>query len=148
VVTGTVFTAPKTDLWLPGRFTLDFRRSYSSAHRDVDLGMGFGWTHSLAWTLEENGPLGHLMTGDGRRVEFPRLREPGEVTSLRSWRILKGDGFYVVRPGSEFDHFFEPVEPGSKRYRLKAVKYRNRGMVSLQYERGRLARVVDAVGRV
>src|SRR5450432_2331015 len=55
VTSGKVFTIPKTDLFLPGTFDLEIIRSYSSANREVDVGIGWGWTHGLAWRLEDEG---------------------------------------------------------------------------------------------
>lgn len=113
-----------------------------------DVGLGFGWVHSLAWSLEERGKEIVLRTGDGRRLEIPRPTEMGRALAQGGWMIVRGDDFYAVMPGSEFEHYFEPEAPGSKRYRLRFVKYRNRGAIALQYERGLLARAVDAAGRV
>lgn len=147
VVDGTVFTVPKTDLALPGFFAMDFRRSYSTARRDIDLGLGFGWTHGLAWTLEESDQQVRIITGDGRRVELPRPEDDDAAVVVGAWTIVRGQGFYSVRPGNEFEHFFEPIEPGSKRYRLQFIAYRDRGAIALFYEHGRLVRAVDTVGR-
>jgi hypothetical protein len=53
VCTGEAYTLPVVDLYLPGTFALELRRSYASSLARVDVGMGYGWTHSLAWSLEE-----------------------------------------------------------------------------------------------
>ncbi|WP_438022727.1 RHS repeat-associated core domain-containing protein [Sorangium sp. So ce233] len=148
VSTGRVFTIPKTDLFLPGLFNLSVIRAYSSDRRDVDVGIGFGWTHGLAWTLEERRASVVVRTGDGKRVELPRPAEPGEEARLGPWGVFRDEEGYAIRPGNEFVHFFRPVEPGSKVHLLASIAYRRRGRISLQYERGRLARVIDSVGRV
>jgi RHS repeat-associated protein len=147
VATGKVFTIPKTDLFLPGAFDLDLIRSYSSERNTVDLGIGFGWTHSLAWRLEERRRSLVLYAGDGRRVVWPKL-EIGEEARQGAWGVLRGKQFYAVRPGNEFVHFFGTGGSEDGIHRLQFVRYRNRGHLSLQYESGRLARVIDSVGRI
>jgi YD repeat-containing protein len=148
VVTGKVFTVPKTDLFLPGTFDLNFLRSYSSTHRGVDVGIGFGWTHSLAWTVEEHERDLVVRAGDGRVVELPSPQGEGGQVTRGAWSVMRGDGFLAVRPGNEFVHLFARTEKGSKILRLARVVYRGRGHLALQYDRGRLARVIDSVGRV
>ena len=148
VTTGKVFTVPKTDLYLPGTFDLRILRSYSSANRKVDLGMGFGWTHSLAWRMEERGKAFVLHAGDGRRMEVPRLRGSGMWARAGNWGVVPSQQYQVIRPGNEFLHYFSPVEPESKQYKLDFVEYRRRGRISLQYDGPRLARAIDTVGRV
>src|SRR5262249_16309934 len=54
----------------------------------------------------------------------------------------------IIYPGNEFAHVFREDEPGSGHWVLGWVRYRNRGHLELEYERGRLARVTDTVGRV
>ncbi len=146
VVSGKVFTVPVRELRLPGTFTLTWLRSYGADNRRVDVGMGFGWSHSLGWRLEEHRDHVLVRSGDGSRTVMP-LPRPGEQVRLGGWGILRADEFYVVRPGNEFIHYFER-QPGSDYFRLAFVKYRNRGVISLQYEGTRLARVIDSVGRV
>lgn len=147
VVTGEVFTVPKRDLYLPGFFALEIIRSYSSARREVDLGLGFGWRHSLAWTLEERRRNLVVRTGDGRVMELPRLEAVGQEARVGAWTVYRGSGFYAVVPGNEFVHLFSPIEPGSSSYKLDHILYRNRGRISLHYERGHLVRAVDTAGR-
>ena len=147
VTTGKVFTLPRRDLYLPGTFALKVLRSYSSRRAHVDLGLGHGWIHSLAWSLEVRRRGVVVWTGDGRRVELPNP-EIGQEARIGAWSISRGEDYYHVRPGNDFDHFFERAESSSRRYRLQFVQYRNRGHISLQYQRGRLARVIDTVGRV
>jgi len=146
VTSGKVFTIPKHDLFLPGPFGLDFLRSYSSSMRDVDVGMGFGWCHTLGWMIHERRRTLSLMTGDGRQVEVIRPREVGFETS-GGFGVYRGGEFYVVNPGNEFEHHFTRVDPESSDYRLRLIRYRNRGHIALHYENGALARVVDAAGR-
>jgi len=145
VVDGRTFTIPKTDLLLPGAFKLDFRRSYSSDLRSRDKGMGWGWTHSLAWTLEEKRRNLVLNAGDGRQVELPKLKV-GEAARNDNWAVKREGPGYVVRPGNDFVHYFARTDD-TETYRLVHVICRNIGQLNLYYEQGRLVRVLDTVGR-
>lgn len=144
VLTGKAFTEPKLDLHLPGAFDLRVLRSYSAMRNRLDLGMGYGWTHSLAWTLSVEHRATVIRAGNGVRVELPKL-DVGEEVRQGAWGLIRQKDFYVLRPGNEFVHYFGLVDGA---YRLQFVRYRNRGYLSLQYDRGRLARVIDSVGRV
>jgi len=148
VTSGKVFTVPKRELFLPGFFNLELKRSYSSARSKVDLGLGFGWVHSLSWTLEEGRRTLLIRCGDGSHQEMPLLAKVGEQAIFNDWYLSKGENFYVLMPGKEFIHLFSPVEPGSKHYKLDYIIYRNRGKIALQYEKGRLVRAIDTAGRV
>jgi RHS repeat-associated protein len=148
VASGKVFTIPKRDLFLPGPFALDFLRSYSSSMREVDVGMGFGWVHSLGWSIHEKRRMLSLVTGDGRQLEIPRPLEVGDFERSGAFGVYRGAELYVVNPGNEFEHHFTQVEADSSDFRLRLVRYRNRGHIALHYENGALARAVDAAGRV
>jgi RHS repeat-associated protein len=147
VLTGEVFTTPETDVFLPGWFNLEIIRSYSSARHVVDVGLGFGWIHSLAWRLEERRRSLVLTAGDGTTEELPALHDIGEEASVGPWGILRTELGYALRPGSEFIHHFAKVDPASPFYRLVGVSYRARGWLVLDYEGERLARVTDTAGR-
>ncbi len=146
VASGEVYTLPKTDLFLPGFFNLEILRSYSSQTRRHEVGMGWGWTHSLAWSLHVGRSEINVRTGRGQVMTFPVL-ERGESFNVDGWALLRTSTGYVLRPGDEFFHVFlddadDPCEP-----KLAFVKYRNRGVLELCYERGLLARVIDTAGR-
>ncbi|WP_437339502.1 RHS repeat-associated core domain-containing protein [Sorangium sp. So ce394] len=147
VISGEVFTIPEMDVFLPGFFNLEITRAYSSAQRDEDVGLGFGWRHSLAWTLEETRRGLVLRSGDGGVETLPALDSVGEQASVGPWGILRTEMGYVVRPGNEFIHYFAKTEPTSFLYRLVAVSYRARGWLRLSYEAGRLTNVMDSAGR-
>ncbi len=148
VASGKVFTIPKRDLFLPGPFALEFLRSYSSSMREVDIGMGFGWVHSFGWSIHERRRTLSLVTGDGRQLEIPRPKETGGFERSGAFGVYRGPEYYSINPGNEFEHHFTQVEPDTSDYRLRMIKYRNRGHIALHYEGGTLARAVDAAGRV
>jgi len=68
-MTGRVYTTPASDLALPGTIPLIIARSYSTSLIWEDVGLGHGWTHSLAWAIDE-----------ARRTL--RVREPGANTTI------------------------------------------------------------------
>lgn len=148
MVTGEVFTNPEVDLRLPGFFDLEVTRSYSTANRARDVGIGYGWTHSLAWSIEQTRSRELVVTaGDGSVEVFPPLR-PGEQATAGPWGLLRTTNGFWLRPGTEFIHYFENTEGDPEHYRLVRVAYRDRGAIRLEYERGCLTRVFDTAGRV
>ena len=148
VTSGRVITVPKSDLYLPGPFNLQLMRQYSSGSRRVDLGIGYGWYHSLSWRLEERRDEVVIWTGDGKRITAPRIERPGDESLCGAWAIMRTQDFYAVRPATEFVHWFRRRDSDPNVWDLVAVTYRDRGKFSLEWDRGRLARVVDAAGRV
>lgn len=147
VSTGKVFTIPKTDLFLRGVFNLRLNRSYSSFRSSVDLGLGFGWTHTFAWSLEERHQSLMVRTGDGREVKLPRLERVNQQAISNGWHLTRGETFYAIMPGKEFIHLFSPIAPGSSKYKLDFIVYRNHGHIALHYHEGRLVGATDTVGR-
>lgn len=148
VTSGNVFTVPHRDLFLPGPFCLDILRSYSSALRKEDFGLGFGWMNSLTWRLEEHRDHTVVFSGDGKRTVMPKIERDGDETSSAGWALRKSKNGFTLRPGSEFIHWFRRRAPKSDSYDLVAITYRNRGTVQLDYEDGILVRIIDSAGRV
>jgi hypothetical protein len=56
-ITGRVYTIPQTDLPLVGPLVFALKRGYSSFANERDIGLGFGWSHSLAWSIEVHAAL-------------------------------------------------------------------------------------------
>jgi RHS repeat-associated protein len=147
VITGEVFTLPKTDLDLAGFFRLRIDRSYSTMRRTRNVGMGWGWTHSLAWEMHRHGRTLEVRDGLGRLQGFQFVEQQGGESTIGGWGIRRvGHGFFL-RPGNEFLHYFlpDPAEPNV--YRLAALSYRGRGTILLRYQGGRLSGAVDTAGR-
>ncbi len=145
VVSGEVFTIPQRDFYLPGFFNLELIREYSSFGVHRDIGLGWGWTHSLAWELRIRHREIRVMRPTGGHVAFPFL-EIGEYASRGGWALMRDENGFTLRPGSEFFHAFSQPDVEGRCY-LAAVYYRNRGAVLLQYTKGKLARVTDTTGR-
>lgn len=145
VATGEVFTIPQRDLYLPGFFNLELIREYSSFAVRRDVGLGWGWTHSLAWELRVHRREVHVLQPGGGSVTFPYL-EVGEFASRGGWALMRDEHGFTLRPGSEFIHAFSQPDVEGRCY-LAAVYYRNRGAVLLQYSERRLVRITDTAGR-
>jgi RHS repeat-associated protein len=148
VVTGEVFTGWKTDLFLPGFFNLDIRRKYTSAGRKRDVGFGYGWIHSLAWEIREDaGGKLTLTTGGGFRAACAPLPNVGDQAFKKGWALLRTTWGFLLRAGDEFLHAFESDEKEPAVYRLTSIRYRQRGIVKLAYDQGKLVTVTDTAGR-
>ncbi len=147
VATGEMFTLPIREFNLPGTFNLEVQRTYSSRFRDWDVGLGGGWAHSLAWELRITRRSIVIRNGSRTEEKFPLLTEEGEQAYTGGWALLRmADGF-VLRPGNEFQHYFVRSEHDPDLYQLSAVGFRARGLIRLSYEREKLKRVTDTVGR-
>jgi YD repeat-containing protein len=153
VATGVVHTLPLADLLLPGPLPLAITRSYSSASRHRDCGLGFGWSHSLDWEV----------TTDGRAV---RVRGPHGVnwprTAFTSGTAVMGD-LEVVRIRDELRvrdardqrlyWFRRQSETGAAptgarvRWSLARVSDVRGNEIHLVHEGGRLCDIRDSAGR-
>lgn len=148
VATGRVFTVPALDLVLPGPMRLVIARQYSSTAIERDVGLGFGWTHSLAWEIEQRRRELVLWRGDGTREHIPNP-EPGQQIMLSPARsIAREEGFYVLRDEKGWNRYFRQVSPGH-RYVLFRIQNRWDHRIELEYDaHGRLSSVTDSVFRV
>ena len=147
VATGEVFTIPKRDLFLPGYFNLEIERRYSLNNRKHDAGLGWGWTHSLAWEMRIKRDHIEVRSGLGQVVRFAKLEQPGEESATQGWGLLRTPEGYFLRPGNEFFHFFENDREDPECPRLRFISYRSRGSVWFEYERGVLVRIIDTAER-
>ncbi|MBK6519628.1 MAG: hypothetical protein IPG04_37215 [Polyangiaceae bacterium] len=146
-LTGEVFTVPKTDLFLPGPFNLEIERSYSSFARRHDVGLGHGWTHTLAWRGEIRRDDILFHNGLGQTISFPKLTAAGDRSAIKGWGLMRTPHAYVLRAGDEFMHVFAPDPAHKHLLQLRAISYRNLGAIELFYDRGHLVRATDAAGR-
>ncbi|WP_437874585.1 RHS repeat-associated core domain-containing protein [Sorangium sp. So ce513] len=148
VATGRVSTVPALDLVLPGPMRLVIARQYSSKAIERDVGLGFGWTHSLAWEIEERRRDLVLWRGDGTREQILRP-EPGQLARLSPARsIAREEGFYVLRDETGWNRYFRQVSPGN-RYVLFRIQNRWDHRIELEYDQqGRLSTITDSAFRV
>ncbi|XXT20476.1 RHS repeat-associated core domain-containing protein [Sorangium sp. So ce429] len=144
-VTGRVTTVAVVDLALPGTIPLVIKRSYSSALVEEDVGLGFGWTHSLAWQVEEGRRGLRVLEPHAAATELPRKLEPGESARLPCGALTRyAWGYALAADGLAY--LF--AEPQGRRWLLSRVVDRHDNLIELSYEDGRLAHVIDSVGRV
>ncbi|WP_438001822.1 RHS repeat-associated core domain-containing protein [Sorangium sp. So ce185] len=150
VVTGRVFTVPEADVDLPGPLPLEIVRSYGSQARERDIGLGFGWSHSLAWAVELRRRSTVVVTADGIEEEFGLVSRDAGVIGPHGWVLHReGNGFSLDFPDGD-RLLFEP-DPGDRtqhRFRLAAQVDTFNNRIVLAYVEGRLAQVTDSAGRV
>ncbi|WP_336357194.1 DUF6531 domain-containing protein, partial [Pseudomonas granadensis] len=60
-----------TDAVLDGVLPFEFSRLYRSSAVEIDIGLGFGWSHSLAHRLEFEGDFVVWVDHENRRMRFP-----------------------------------------------------------------------------
>ncbi len=148
IVTGRVYTLPQVDMVLTGPLVFTIERSYSSFARARDVGLGFGWSHSLAWSIE--------VRRRSIEVQAPFL-EPavydlpvsGAVAHLRDIGNLRMDAETPVLVDFENGHIhlFEKDPLNEQRYRLAAITDRAGNQIALSYDAAGLAGLVDSAGR-
>ncbi|WP_256586971.1 DUF6531 domain-containing protein, partial [Pseudomonas sp. Irchel 3E19] len=60
-----------TDGTLDGVLPFEFTRLYRTSAAEIDVGLGFGWSHSLAHRLEFDGDFVVWVDHENRRTQFP-----------------------------------------------------------------------------
>uniref|UniRef100_UPI001F58414A DUF6531 domain-containing protein n=1 Tax=unclassified Pseudomonas TaxID=196821 RepID=UPI001F58414A len=82
-----------TDAVLDGVLPFEFTRLYRSSAVDIDLGLGFGWSHSLAHRLVFEGDVVVWVDHENRRTRFPlpSIERPAIHNSLSRAAIFLGD---------------------------------------------------------
>lgn len=146
VVTGEMFTIPAIELSLPGPLPLVIERTYRSSAANRDAGLGFGWSHTLSWEIEVGRRRVGVWTAGGTMVELDAPKHGGGTLGPSGWVLVRvGEGF-VLDTGDGRSLLFNERE--GKRLRLSAIRDDWGNEIVLEYEEGRLARVIDSVGRV
>ncbi|CAN7716189.1 DUF6531 domain-containing protein [Pseudomonas sp. LjRoot277] len=82
-----------TDGSLDGILPFDFTRLYRTSAAEIDIGLGFGWSHSLAHRLEIDGDSVIWIDHENRRTTFPlpNSERPAIHNSLSRAAIYLGD---------------------------------------------------------
>ncbi|MCX4216872.1 RHS repeat protein [Pseudomonas sp. MCal1] len=82
-----------TDGVLDGLLPFEFSRLYRSSAAEIDAGLGFGWSHSLAHRLEVDGAAVVWVDHENRRTRFPlpSVERPAIHNSLSRAAIFLGD---------------------------------------------------------
>ncbi|WP_437296340.1 RHS repeat-associated core domain-containing protein [Sorangium sp. So ce426] len=144
-VTGRVYTAKAVDLALGGMILpLRIERSYSSETSDVDLGLGFGWSHSLAWAIEERRRTLRVLEPHAAPTEA-EIPEPGRPVPMPYGVLRRHEGGYTLEAEGVLLVFGERQE---SMWLLSRIVDRYDNEIRLSYERGRLSHAIDAVGRM
>src|SRR5690606_4739743 len=133
IVTGRVFTPEYRDLVLPGPLPLIIARFYTSTAFRRDVGLGFGWSHSLACQIAGQSRSYRLTKGDGPGLPTasPRsgcqrpLREGTPLTCLAEGR--------VVRSSEGRSYLFAERDRFDGQYLLSAITDRNDNPTELHY---------------
>ena len=148
-MTGVVYTQPELDVFLPGLFPLQIERFYRSASADRDVGMGHGWSHTLAWWIEITRRGVRVHTNDGRSVEMQKPAAQGDVVVGReAWKLTGEARGFSLDMNDGFRRFFtESAGPGDAHWVLTEVRDKNGNAIRLDYDRGLLMGVRDTVGR-
>ncbi|WP_441286881.1 RHS repeat-associated core domain-containing protein [Sorangium sp. KYC3313] len=145
VVTGRVFTIPAVDLELPGPLPLSIVRSYTTAAFERDVGLGFGWSHSLAWEIEVRQRILRVWTDDGP-VDLDTMPVGAGVAGPHGWVLAREERGFVLDTGDGRWYVF--AEAAGKRFRLTAIKDRYNNEIRLSYREGVLTEITDSVGRI
>ena len=149
VASGRVFTTPIVDLHVAGPLPLRIARLYSSACRRRNVGMGFGWSHSLAWEIEERRTALVVHHANGTRIVVAKLEVGQQVLGPKGLLIRRTpDGFYL--DADDGVHRLLQQLPGdeSGSYRLTRIHDANNNALTLGYDStGNLTTVSDSVGR-
>jgi hypothetical protein len=135
---------PSIDLALPGTIPLHIERSYSSSQAEEDVGLGFGWIHSLAWTIEEARRSLRVIEPSANPTKAPRP-DMGGAIQLPCGRLRRESwGYSLQRDGL----VYALAERQGARWLLSHITDRRGNAIVLHYEEGRLSSVTDSVGRL
>jgi RHS repeat-associated protein len=82
-----------TDGSLDGILPFEFTRLYRTSAAEIDSGLGFGWSHSLAHRLEIDGETVIWVDHENRRTAFPlpNIERPAIHNSLSRAAIYLGE---------------------------------------------------------
>ncbi|MGN4049999.1 RHS repeat-associated core domain-containing protein [Pseudomonas sp. SM4] len=136
-----------TDGVLDGRLPFEFTRLYRSSAVEIDVGLGFGWSHSLAHRLLFEGDGVVWVDHENRRTRFPlpSVSRPAIHNSLSRAAVFLGDEpeeliLALAGEKSQFYHF--------RAGRLTAISdaYDNRLRIARDRQE-RISRLDNGAGR-
>ncbi|XAZ48174.1 RHS repeat-associated core domain-containing protein [Pseudomonas simiae] len=133
-----------TDGTLDGLLPFEWTRLYRTSAVEMDCGLGFGWSHSLAHRLSVSGDAVVWTDHENRSttLPLPTASRPAITNSLAEAAIYLGavPDELVLSQGSRFYHFRDGV--------LTAISdaYDNRLRISRNYL-GQIERLDNGVGR-
>jgi RHS repeat-associated protein len=112
-----------------------------------DIGLGFGWAHSLGWWIEIGRRKIKVWNDQGMPVAFPIIEPGQEVPGAWGWVLRRDSRGFELDDDGPVKRRFGPADEGQRVYRLEAVVDRNRNQISLTYEGARLSEITDSAGR-
>jgi len=136
-----------TDGTLDGLLPFDFTRLYRTSAAELNVGLGFGWSHSLSHRLEIVGDDVIWIDHENRRTPFPlpSTERPAIHNSLSRAAIFLGDApeELILAQAGDVPRFYHFING-----RLSAISdaYDNRLHLTHDYH-GRLERVDNGAGR-
>lgn len=141
---GRMYTVPVVDLALPGPLQFAIERSYSTASVDTDVGLGPGFSHSLAFSIEERRRTLRVNQPSAAptRVGRPKM---GESVRLTCGELTRHPTGYTLARGRVVRVF--GLRQG-RSYLLTRIIDQNGNSIELVYERNVLQQVIDSAGRI
>ncbi|WP_437601959.1 RHS repeat-associated core domain-containing protein [Sorangium sp. So ce590] len=148
--TGRVYTLPAIDLALGGPLALLLERVYSTAAADRDVGLGYGWSHSLAWEVHARRRRVELVRHDGN-IDVATIPELGGHVALGDGATLARHPWgFALTTNDGLVRFFRCIHTtaqGRNRYVLTSIADRNENRINLVYRDGSLRAVIDSANR-
>jgi RHS repeat-associated protein len=139
-----MYTTSVVDLELPGPLSLVVTRSYSTASLDHGVGLGPGWSHSFAWSVEETRTAIRVHEPAAAPTETAKLVAEGSVL-LPCGRLHRTASGYVLETEGNTLYF---GEHSGRCHWLTRITDANGNALQLVYREGKLDHLVDSVGRV
>jgi len=150
VASGRVYTVPELDVALPGPLPLVLYRKYSTKSARHDRGLGYGWSHSLAWRVEVGRRGVEVWDKEGSSTKFPKLDVGDEHIGPgpQGWLLLRRNDGYALEADGVW-RLFAQANAASTVWLMTAMEDRNGNRIALSYdENGHLTAITDSVGRV
>jgi hypothetical protein len=141
---GRMYTVSVVGLALPGPLPLVVSRSYSTHSLEVDVGLGPGWSHSLAWIVDprRRSVVIHEPGAAPTKGALPRVggstRLPCGLLTRFAW------GFTLDRGG--IVRVF--AQRAGSHWMLTRIVDANGNAVALDVREGLLRNIVDSAGRL
>ncbi|MEJ7735060.1 MAG: RHS repeat-associated core domain-containing protein [Polyangiaceae bacterium] len=148
VATGRTFTVPETDLQLFGPMPLEIERTWASTNHDRDVGMGWGWSHTLAWEVEVFARFVRVHRDDGTASDFSKLRPGDTEVGDEGWELRGEPDGYTLDSNDGTRRRFQLEGAKSRRARLIWVEDENGNRITVAWQGGQLLQIVDCVGRL
>ncbi len=148
VATGRAYTFPAVDVELPGPLPLTLERLYSSSLRDRDIGLGYGWTHTLGWTIEVGRREVIVWTAEGIAIDLPLPPAGGEALGPFGWLVRNAVDRLEVDACDGLLRTFLSRDALGRRHRLSYVEDRSRNRITITYDGPRVSSVTDSAGRL